>query len=296
MLGDAFLAALASDRREVFARWPELGSRLRQMWSEARDAWPGLPDRPGPFIEHMAAHVDNDANPEQALETIRVADLYLAWASGEGDTGAIEALKRTMSKSVDESLARFARDGSDFVSEARERAWGKILVRGPGSRPKIYEYAGRGKLQGWIRITVLRTALSLRRKSKGGSKEEPVAEMARAHGDPELLLMKALYRDKFRTSLKAALASLPPEERNMLRHHLLDGLSVDRLGALYGFSRATAARRVARAKALLLERTRSELARIVGISQEEIDTILRLIQSDVDLSVATFFGDCDRTK
>jgi RNA polymerase sigma-70 factor (ECF subfamily) len=54
--------------------------------------------------------------------------------------------------------------------------------------------------------------------------------------------------------------------------------------------RATAARRVERARELLCDGTRAELAARIGLKGAELDSVMRLVRSNVDLSIARVLG------
>jgi len=90
--------------------------------------------------------------------------------------------------------------------------------------------------------------------------------------------------------MRAALAALPEQPRALLRYSVVDGWTVDRIGALYGIHRATAARRVAAAREELGALIRAELAARLAISVDEVDSIVRLVQSRVDVSLERLLG------
>jgi RNA polymerase sigma-70 factor (ECF subfamily) len=97
--------------------------------------------------------------------------------------------------------------------------------------------------------------------------------------------MKELYRRTFRQAFAAALASLDAREKNLLRQHVVDGLTVDEIGPLYGVHRATAARWVQRAKGRLLEETRKQFMARARISARECESVLRMVRSRIDVTL-----------
>jgi len=103
--------------------------------------------------------------------------------------------------------------------------------------------------------------------------------------DPELSILRAQYRDAVDAALRAALAGLNARARALLRYQLIDGWSIDQVGKLYGVHRATAARWLADARAALGDAIRSELAARLRIAASEVDSIVRLVQSRVDMSL-----------
>ena len=74
-------------------------------------------------------------------------------------------------------------------------------------------------------------------------------------------------------------------EKNMLRQHIVDGLSIDDLAALHKVHRATSARWLAKAKEDLLAETRKTFIQNARISKGECDSILRLVQSQLHATI-----------
>ena len=87
-------------------------------------------------------------------------------------------------------------------------------------------------------------------------------------------------------AFKEALASLTSRERNLLRYHFLEGMSIDRIGALYGVHRATAARWIQGARENLCERTRTNMCKRISLSEEGFERILGLIESQIAINLA----------
>jgi len=65
----------------------------------------------------------------------------------------------------------------------------------------------------------------------------------------------------------------------------MERLSIDQIGALYHLHRATAARRVVKAREALLTATRTALAARLGLTTEQLESVLQLIASRMDASV-----------
>ena len=101
---------------------------------------------------------------------------------------------------------------------------------------------------------------------------------------------RRLYAEKFRAALARAFGELESKERNLLRYALLDHLTVDEMGKILGVHRATAARWVASAHEELAKRIKAALAEAVGVSKAECSSILRLVQSQVEISLGRHLG------
>jgi RNA polymerase sigma-70 factor, ECF subfamily len=118
-----------------------------------------------------------------------------------------------------------------------------------------------------------------------GAGDDELAHRVGAEDDPEVGYLKHLYRREFKQALHAAVDTLDDHERLLLRQHALDGLSVDQLARLHGVHRATAARWVGAVRDTVLARTHRELIRRLGLSRGELASIMRLIQSQLDVSL-----------
>ena len=99
------------------------------------------------------------------------------------------------------------------------------------------------------------------------------------------------YREDFKAAFEEAFASLDAKSRNLLRQSLLDNLSIDQLGAIYRVHRATAARWLASARDQVLEETRSVLRRRLQIDEREFMSLMNLVRSQLDLSLARLLED-----
>jgi RNA polymerase sigma-70 factor (ECF subfamily) len=66
---------------------------------------------------------------------------------------------------------------------------------------------------------------------------------------------------------------------------VLDRLGIDRIGALHGVHRATAARWIAHARKALIEGIRRRLQDRLGIDGKELDRTLRQLASRIELSL-----------
>src|SRR5262249_38647566 len=131
--------------------------------------------------------------------------------------------------------------------EIRQRVRERLFV----GASKIAGYSGRGPLQTWLQVVTLRIAIDATRE-----RAMPIADTAEvddlrlAGTDPELKLIKERYREPFKVALRAALAALTSEQRNLLKLHFVDGLTLDQMASLFDVHRTTIARRIAQAREL----------------------------------------------
>jgi RNA polymerase sigma-70 factor, ECF subfamily len=208
--------------------------------------------------------------------SIRAAELYLCVACEAGDPAALRAFDSRYLSQLGGAISRI-NPSPAFADEVRQRLRERLFV---GSPPRLSTWSGVAPLEAWLRATAVRTALTLLRE-RGQARQEPSFEEAVQQGDPELAYLRERYRTECQQAFAAALLALSSRDRTLLRLRYLDGLSIDALAPLHGIHRATAARWVAAARARLLEGTRREMQARLGGSVTDMDSLLRLVRSDL---------------
>lgn len=213
-------------------------------------------------------------------------DLYLACACVERIPRALRYFDAELADCVDRGVRKVGGDRSS-VDEVTQRLRERLLVSTPERPARILEYTGRGPLRAWLRVIATRELLDLRRREKF---ETPMGErtldaLPAAEHDPELAYLKATYRDAFRLAFREAFAALQPLERDLIRQHHIVGENIDQLAARHTVHRATAARWVARAREHLMRGTRERLSARLLIPDAELDSLLELVASRIELSL-----------
>jgi RNA polymerase sigma-70 factor (ECF subfamily) len=249
----------------------------------------------------MARRLESDGEEDVGRwwDHLRPADLYLACACARGVAAAIERFERIYGDEIARTARRFERPGlpaDDLVQLLRA----KLFAASPGEAadsereakiaPKIASYTGQGFLQNWVRVTTTRTFIDCCRRPSEAAMEVPIANelaarLAEPGADPELELLKREHAAHFKAAFAEAVGALDSSDRLVLKQHLVERLSIDQIGALYHLHRATAARRVARARDALLAAARAALARRLGLSAERLAGVLALVASRMDVSV-----------
>lgn len=277
----AFLAAAPPGERDELAADPALGERLAAMVAEARSAWPDLEVPGDELVAYVAARLPAGAAAALAAGA-RVADLALACACAKGDHAAISAFQQRYFGEI-ELCGKRIRCGDDLVAEARQNL-ARMLFTG---EPAIAKYSGRGDLRGWIRVTATRELLRLQELTRREVQVtgDDVFDALSPAADPELAFLKDHYRDEFADAFRAAVAALSDRERALFRHQLIDGWSIDEIGAHHGVHRSTAARWLAAARQTLLDHTRERLKERWGATTLEVDSVIRLLTSRLDVSL-----------
>jgi RNA polymerase sigma-70 factor (ECF subfamily) len=216
---------------------------------------------------------------------VEVVDLVLSRACAAGEPSALAHFDATYAGDMVGALATFRAD-RDFIDEVLQTVRERLFV---GASPKILDYAGRGSLRAWLRAVVMRTALNARRRritDPGPSAaDDALLDVAAPAGDPEVAEIVAKYGPAYKQAVHEALAELPPEDRNVLRLSLLEGLGIDAIARIYDVHRATVARWVGRARETVVEGARRRLGERARLDAAELASITRACRTTLDLSL-----------
>jgi RNA polymerase sigma-70 factor (ECF subfamily) len=243
------------------------------------------------FAAAVAAAVAAGA---ESVDELHTNDLYLALACLENDPRAVTMLESQVFTVIRPSLERVCRDGNTSVDDVMQWTREKLLVGGD-TAPRLAQYTGRGSLVGWVRVVAVREALQERRKSKREHDHDHTAmlEGGAPDIDVELMLLRERYAASFRSAVEAALRSLTPEQRTLLRFHTCDRLTIDQLAPMLGVHRATAARRLEKARADALEHTRRLVRERHGLSESEARSLCTALGREVDVSIGRALEEGD---
>jgi RNA polymerase sigma-70 factor (ECF subfamily) len=254
----------------------------------ARAAWPSFAMSNEVFIPYLARRLP--AVSPSALERLRIAELYLTCACVQGDVAAIAAFEAIYLRDVAARLPRPSH-GASLEGDVTQAVREKLLVHRAGEPPRIAEYSGRGALASWVQVVAVRTALRMVRGRKRQAELDGRYVLASdTLEDAEVAHLKRRYRVQFAEAFHAALGTLEPRDRNVLRQHYVDGLTMEEIAVVYRVHRITVLRWVERARAALAKETKRRLAGRLGIGKAELDSIIRLIRSQLDVSLRRYLA------
>ncbi|AKQ67378.1 putative DNA-binding regulatory protein [Myxococcus hansupus] len=284
------LAAAPAALHDALLSSPELESLLATLLEQGREAWPTVTLEPGHVLHHVGRHLREEGTPMDALRQLNAADVYLACACAQGVPHALQLFEKHV---VQKTAARLSRYPAALVDEVLQVTRQRLLLGMEGRAPKIAEYSGRGSLGGWVRIVASRIGGEL--QEHAGRHAPLVAapealEQLLSRADPERDVLQAHSKQALSESLQAALAALTERERALLRLHHLHGLTMDRIATLYAEPRSSVARHVAQARERLLKQTHRELATRLKLNGREVESLLGLVQSRLDLSLHRLMG------
>ena len=272
---------------------------LTSIWESARAAWPTLAIARPAFVHHLVSHLPESADAKESvadfLSSLHASDLYLAYACAVGSAAAIAAFERSILSQVPSFLARMSAS-PQFAEEIQQLLREKLLVASAGAPPKISEYAGTGALRSWVRVVAIRTAVSLRRNRDEQPKESldvGIAKSLPVGQDAELDYIRTRYQSEFKDALRAAFASLPKEQRHVLRMHFAGELTGDAIAAVLQVNRRTVGRWLASAKTAMFHETRRILQSRLRLSPGELDSLVRMIRTSFDLSLSSLLRSGD---
>lgn len=282
-LADHFLPHLTEAARLALSQLPDLEDQLAAMWSAARASCPTIELSPADFLRFVALRLDLASL--RGLHLLRADDLYLLCAYVKGIPAAAPLFESRYFGPVTGTLRRL-RAEPDMIDDVKQSLRHALLLD-RASDPGHKHYMGAGSLASWMCVWAVRE-VGHRRDRRG--RDDPFEEHALTNlptkdDDHELAYLKQLYRREFKDAFKEALDTLTPRDRNVLRYNVLKGLNIEQIGTIYRVHRATVARWIAHARELLLHRTRELLTRRVKVSGDELESILRMIESQMDVSL-----------
>jgi RNA polymerase sigma-70 factor (ECF subfamily) len=236
---------------------------LRTLHARGRDAWPGVALGVATFSALAANQLDDGP-----FDDVRADDLYLAIACAARVEQAIIAFDKHYLARLASTLIRQGWDpaaAADAVQAVRVR----FLVGDADRRPRIAEYNGRSSLAGWLRVAASRAAANAFRKHRREIAIDDL-EIADRSRNPDIGLLGMQLGCELEPAFRSSFAALTPRERNVLRYQVIDRLGIDRIGALHGVHRATAARWIAHARMALIKGIRHRLQDRLGIESKDL--------------------------
>ncbi|HEY1549331.1 MAG TPA: sigma-70 family RNA polymerase sigma factor [Kofleriaceae bacterium] len=259
------------------------------LLAQARKHWPAVTFDDDALVTFIAQRLSGD-ELGQALSAALAADLALAGACVAGEPTAHAAFDAVLTEVDAAGVAVGAT--RDLVEEVKQLLRVQLLVPKDGKPPGIGGYRGKGPLRGWVRITATRELIRHKKKqARHAEADRSLDRMIASEIDPQLEALKTEYRVEFAAALREAIDVLTPEDRTLLRQQIVDDMSIDEVGVAFGVHRATAARWLNRARAALVAATHQRLANRLDLPVEQIESVIRLVQSKLDASVIRYLKE-----
>ena len=255
--------------------------QCEEAYAAGKAAWPDCDLDREQFVRR-AERLDAPTGDDGA------AEVYLAIAIEAGVSGAAEELERRYLAQLPAALAGHKATPTE-IDEVVQQVRAKLVApRADGTTPLV-DYAGRGQLDGLVRVTAVRVFLTMREKT---AREVPGEDWLDRIVAPDLerQVLAAAERADVKQAIASALGELPARERAVLRMHFVNELGIDPIAKLLGVHRATAARQLSRIKHDVVSRVRGLLAERWGSDSD----VLARVASQVDLSLERLLTSVQR--
>jgi RNA polymerase sigma-70 factor (ECF subfamily) len=289
-LVEVFIATLPACDAETARGDAKLEPALAEAIARGAAAHPAIAVAATTVADFLGTHADEARAPSDWLPTRNVADVHLVCGILRGNPAALAELERRIVPELHAAVRRLLGNGDragEIVAAVRE----KLVVGVDARGPRIADYGGHGELAVWMRVVAIRAALDeLRRTQRMVAVDDHLWEVASPSLDPALALVKRESAALIKAAFHVGLMALSPRQRNLLRQHLIDGLTIDELGVIYQVHRVTAARWLAAARADLWSHTRRQLRETLRLSDSAIGNMLDEIRSTLDLSIERALG------
>lgn len=286
-LVDALVRELPESVQAV-PRGEGLGDAIQAFWTEARQAWPELEVDVDRWMAFVAKRLGGAESLADAITALRPGDLLLCWACLASDASALAIFDASFLAGAAGATRRLGLP-ADEQDEVRQLVAQRLLVGTRDRGPRLEAYSGRGELRNWVRTAAVRVAQN-RGATQRNHDDSELQHLVARGPDPDLAVLKEQYGRLFRDSFEAAVTDLTAKQRTLLRLAYVEGMTSDRLAAMYQVHRATAARWVASARDRLSARTRHRMMNHLRIGRGDLTSIFRLIQSQIDVSVRRCLG------
>jgi RNA polymerase sigma-70 factor (ECF subfamily) len=240
------------------------------------------------FARELGRRLGASADPViVALEKCHAADVYLAIAASRGDSNAIRIMEKTCIRDAVRSAARKTSATADQLNEVIQRTCRLMLVDEPPRVAACRNFNGSSTLRRYLTIVATRELVRIikrARESEPLEEHQLITSLVPA-SDPVIMMLRHRHRDDVDASFRVALGKLSDRASALLRFKLVRHWSIGQIASFYGKSIPTTHRWIAEARDELAGHVRAEVARRLNIPIVEVDSIVRLVQSQIDLSL-----------
>jgi RNA polymerase sigma-70 factor len=257
-------------------------AELVALHRQGGERWPGVDVEAAVFARALGRRLGARLQGVASLALVRSDEVFLATACEARSPRAIAHLERAFFAQVRRAVTRQV-SGGDGVDDVLQSVRQRLFAQQP---PGIASFQGAGPLQSWLCAAAVREALDQLRRSARYVPEDDV-ERVQAHVEHEVGVdyVRQRYAGDFKQALRVAFEKLDPDERLLLRWSHIDRVSIDGIAALQQSHRATAARRVNRARARLIELTRADLIERLALSEQTLESLIRVVRVDLDITL-----------
>jgi RNA polymerase sigma-70 factor, ECF subfamily len=263
-----------------------LGSAIKDAFVRGCAAFSTLRVDEESFTRHLA-HALARRSDSATLVKLAIEDLYLVCACMTDVPGAAKLLVSRHEPGIKRTVERVVGKGNG--EEIIQQILSDLLLGSDGSPPELTQYAGRAPLVRWLDVVAQRAAQRWQVTERLHAR---IAGLAAVEPSPsgqtpiDTALFREQYGSDFQRALQEALKRVPKENRAILRLHLVNNVSVEKIGKMLGVSQPTASRRLARARECVLRDMTRVLKERLKISSREIQSLAGLLGDRLDFSIA----------
>ncbi|CAN5772453.1 hypothetical protein BH11MYX2_BH11MYX2_24000 [soil metagenome] len=207
-------------------------------------------------------------------------DIHLVARALAGDHEAIRLVDQRVRKAALSAAQRLAGDRA-MADEIAQRLSEKLWT---GGTPLLRTFTGEAPLGAWLRVVAYRDGVDMRRVREVPS-DDLLIERVVGATEPALARLRTAYVVAFKRGFSAAFATLSLHDRDLVRRHHLDGLTLEQLAKFYDMHRATVARHLAGVRAALVTATRDAMRSELSASTD-LEEVLALIASKLEISLS----------
>ncbi len=256
-------------------------SAAEDIYQAGRAAFPELAARRDDVLRLIRQRLEGEQEPA----ALAADEVYLACACALRDAAAITAFERRYFSVIPAALSRLAL-GRDEIAEIEQLLRIRLFVTDDEGVPRVVTYAGDGQLGGLVRVAAVRAGLNLLRdRGAIAPANDELEDVPITRDDPALASLKAQHRAAFKGAFADAIGTLESRERAVLELAIVKGVGIDKIGAIYGVHRATAARWIASARDRLARAVHRALATRLQVAPGELPDLLPLVESQLELSL-----------
>lgn len=219
-------------------------------------------------------------------EPARLPELALAYAAGTGIESAVRELTVRLEAPLQAAVMR-AGYARTVAEDATQEALILLLVGADASAPALLTYRGRAPITAWAKTIALRLAAKQHAALVAAKARDERGDASAFEAVPDAVTrtLRAELRGAVERAFTASVATLSMFDRELLRATIVDGQTIDQLAGQHDVHRATAARWIGRARGALDDALRAALAKDLALSETEVSSVLRAVQTSLVLPV-----------
>ena len=224
------------------------------------------------------------------LQSLRVEELALARACGNGDNSAWEIFLTRYREKLYQAALRIAREDSaarELADSLYAELYG-VSTREGQRVSKLASFTGRGSLEGWLRTVLAQEFVNRYRRTKRlvslDEEIEEGAQFAARETEPG-----SSGNSRLESCTDAELAALSSEDRLVLAAYYLDGRTLAEVARMLGVHESTISRKVDKLAKSLRKKIVAGMMR-QGVDRRAAEEALEVDVRDLQVNIRRSLG------